>query len=757
MPKLVKLATVVAAVTLLLTVLGPLSSTATTVGSSSDQIAVQAGNQDDEVVLITSAGYVVVEDPFTESGNDPATWTSPEAGWSFVTTGDFNGDGDDEIVALGGARAKIYDPFPLGGTKVTFDQNIGVHRWYKAAAGDIDLDGRDELILLRDDNNTTQNIYAHLIVYDGNATGTQWTVIQDLPYGTQWEDVAAGNFIGDGRAELALVRQQVPTTEGKLLVMNAQTGQTITQEDFGYFFHAVAAGDFNKDGRDEIAAVRDVISIHGSNAVIFQVKGVNLGFDVLDTVKAGTAFMWVAAGDMDADGADEVALLRNVPSPNKGLFGMDIYAPTISLNEVIAEGWTDLQAGDINGDGRADALILKNNLVRAYRVGSTSIIWSKSGSYRSVFALGNIDGVGLISGPELGVSPTTLSFSMNYRGTAPAAKQIQVTNEGSDTLSWIATKSPGANWLTVSPTSGTAPSTIQVSINTAVVTPGSYSAEIIVDGGTGVENSPQMVSVSLVVTGPNLSVAPPALSFSMDYGNPAPPSQFLTLSNSAGTGPINWTARIDPAVTWLQTRPASGTTPGTVEVSIVADQAQAGTHIANVIIDGGPDTGSSPFTVPVTLFVQAPTMQVSPNAITIISKPDAVIPQKLLRVTQQGGGSGAINWVATIIFKDQWEALKAHGDSVEKVQVTEAGVDAIVDGQAVHIASVDWLTVFPTTGTTPSDVHLAFDTVGRELGTYEATVIVDAGAGVINRLGWCDVTMTLLEPKAFLPLIVRAK
>ena len=51
-----------------------------------------------------------------------------------------------------------------------------------------------------------------------------------------------------------------------------------------------------------------------------------------------------------------------------------------------------LEAGgvvlDINGDGRADALILKNNLVRAYRVGSTSIIWSKSGSYRSVFALG---------------------------------------------------------------------------------------------------------------------------------------------------------------------------------------------------------------------------------------------------------------------------------------------------------------------------------------------------------------------------------
>ena len=395
MPKLFKLATAIAAVALLLAILGPLTPGAATSPTGAAEPAALAAQQDDEVVLILNTGYIKVEDPFTAAGHEPATWTSPQGGWSFVTTGDFNGDGDDEIVALGGARAKIYDPFPEGGTPVDFDVSIGSHSWYNAAAGDIDLDGRDELLLLRDDNNASENIYCHLLVYDGNADGTQWTVLQDLSYGTQWGDMAAGNFIGDQRNELVLTRQQVPTTPALVLVMNVQTGQTITQEWFGFYFKRLATGDFNKDGYDEIAAVRDVISVYGANAVIFRVKGVNQGFETLATKEAVIAFMWVAAGDLDADGADEVALLRNVPAPYAGLFGMDLYAPMIDLNEVIAEGWTDLQSGDINADGKDEVLILKSSLVRAYRVTPiAAITWTKSGSYKSVFATGDIDGTG---------------------------------------------------------------------------------------------------------------------------------------------------------------------------------------------------------------------------------------------------------------------------------------------------------------------------------------------------------------------------
>ena len=43
--------------------------------------------------------------------------------------------------------------------------------------------------------------------------------------------------------EIALTRQQVPTTEGKVLVMNAQTGQTIAQDaDYGYYLPCFGRG-----------------------------------------------------------------------------------------------------------------------------------------------------------------------------------------------------------------------------------------------------------------------------------------------------------------------------------------------------------------------------------------------------------------------------------------------------------------------------------------------------------------------------------
>ncbi len=616
---------------------------------------IAAVSHDDEVVLIRSDGYIQVEDPFHSAGTDPATWTSPEGGWNFVTTGDFNGDGDDEIVALGGSRAKIYDPFPTAGTKVAFEQVLSGFNWVKAVAADIDADGRDELILLRDDNTATAK--ARLLVYDGNPAGTQWTLIQDIEFGAQWADMVAGNFIGDSRLELALTRQQVPTTQGLILVLNAQTGQTIAQDSFGYYFERIAAGDADNNGLDDIAAVRNISSVQGTNMVIFRVRGVGQGLESIYSTGFGTAFRWVSMADYDSDGADEVSLLRNVPPPHSGLYAVDRYGTAVNLNEVIGEGWTDLRSGDIDADGRSDVLILKDNLVRAYRPGtpgtSTSIIWSKSGSYRAVFATGDID------------------------------------------------------------------------------------------GGTG------------VITGPRLEVSPTSLTFTMEYGSSAPPAQTLTVTNATATGAISWTAQLNPQVDWLSIWPTSGQTPGTINVAVVADRVSAGTLTTNIVISGGAGVANSPFTVPVTVTVVAPTMQVTPNTINIVSKPGRAIPQRALRVTQAGGGAGGIHWYATVIFKDQWDALQAQANQVESVRVTDEGLEAVVSGKTIMLSAVEWLTIYPTHGTTPADIYLAFDTAGLALGTYRATVIVDGGAGVINRLGYCDVTLSLVDRVGALPLVVR--
>ena len=70
---------------------------------------------DDEIIVITSALQLRVDDPTTPPGITPATWTSAsepgwESGWTVVAGGDFNGDGDDELVAARGSEIKVFDP-----------------------------------------------------------------------------------------------------------------------------------------------------------------------------------------------------------------------------------------------------------------------------------------------------------------------------------------------------------------------------------------------------------------------------------------------------------------------------------------------------------------------------------------------------------------------------------------------------------------------------------------------------------------------
>ena len=74
---------------------------------------------DDEIVYIDADGFIQVLDPFQLPNHPEVKWVSPDDGWRNASLGDFNGDGDMEIVAIGGGsdnsnsddgRLVIYDP-----------------------------------------------------------------------------------------------------------------------------------------------------------------------------------------------------------------------------------------------------------------------------------------------------------------------------------------------------------------------------------------------------------------------------------------------------------------------------------------------------------------------------------------------------------------------------------------------------------------------------------------------------------------------
>jgi hypothetical protein len=98
--------------------------------------------------------------------------------------------------------------------------------------------------------------------------------------------------------------------------------------------------------------------------------------------------------------------------------------------------------------------------------------------------------------PSIGVSPSSLSFTATAGGANPANQTISLTNTGGGTLTWTA--SDNATWLTISPASGTAPSTLTASVSISGLAAGTYNGTITISA-TGATNSPVSVPVTLTV------------------------------------------------------------------------------------------------------------------------------------------------------------------------------------------------------------------------------------------------------------------
>ena len=82
--------------------------------------------------------------------------------------------------------------------------------------------------------------------------------------------------------------------------------------------------------------------------------------------------------------------------------------------------------------------------------------------------------ISVASPPVIAVTPPSLRFDYTIGGAVPAAQSLQITNGGGGTLSWSATAN--ASWLSVTPASSTAPSTLSVLVSPASLVAGTYTA-----------------------------------------------------------------------------------------------------------------------------------------------------------------------------------------------------------------------------------------------------------------------------------------
>jgi hypothetical protein len=95
--------------------------------------------------------------------------------------------------------------------------------------------------------------------------------------------------------------------------------------------------------------------------------------------------------------------------------------------------------------------------------------------------------------PILSVSQSTATFNSAFAGSNPAPISVNVTNTGGRTLTFSA--SSDSTWLSVTPSSGTAPQTLQVSAALGALTSASYTGHIQITAN-GAQDSPATVTAT---------------------------------------------------------------------------------------------------------------------------------------------------------------------------------------------------------------------------------------------------------------------
>jgi hypothetical protein len=386
--------------------------------------------------------------------------------------------------------------------------------------------------------------------------------------------------------------------------------------------------------------------------------------------------------------------------------------------------------------------------------------------------------------PTIGLTPNSLTFSAAQGGANPSAQSVAISNTGTGSLSWNA--SSAASWLTVSPASGTGAGSVGVTANVTGLSAGTYNTSITITA-TGATNSPQTIPVSLTVSpaAPSLTVGSTSLTFSATQGASNPAAQSVSITSNVG-----WT--VSEAISWLTVSPASGSSNGTLSVTVDTATASLGTNTGTITVTGGGLTRS--VNVTLTLNAPSPTLTLGSSSLTFSATQGASNPAgQSLSITSNVGWtvSEAISWLTvsptsgsnngtvTVTVDTTTAAVGANAGTIT---VTGGGLTQTVNvtltltaasttlnvapasltftatqgaanpaSQTLAVTSnanwsvsdnVAWMSVSPASGSNNGTVTVSVNTATATVGTNTGTITV-TGGGVTKTV---DVTLTLNAP-----------
>ncbi len=297
--------------------------------------------------------------------------------------------------------------------------------------------------------------------------------------------------------------------------------------------------------------------------------------------------------------------------------------------------------------------------------------------------------------PFINASPAALSFTVTPGATLPAAQTVQLsTTAGTLPVGFTASPSVAstANWLSVSPTSGSTPATLSVSLNAVASTmlPGTYDGVITISASI-VANPTLSIPVRLTVSNvPALTVFPRDIFFNFQTGRTLPSAQTVAVASTGVPTSFSVVATTASGGSWLNVFPSAASTPQTLTVFANPTGLAAGTYTGTLTITPS-QQGAVAQTVNVSLRVSDTALvNVSPGALSLS------LPQGSPPTTQN-------------------IAVTSTGDNIQ----FSMGFTTTSGGSS-------WLLAGPITGTTPANLTVYIQPQGLPVGIYSGSITVTA-------------------------------
>lgn len=339
-----------------------------------------------------------------------------------IAVGDFNGDGklDLAVTNLGGNNVSVL----LGMGDGTFSARVDYATGSgpnSVALADFNGDGKLDLAVTNQSDNT-------ISVLLGNGDGTFQPPV-NYSVGTVPASVAIGDFNGDAKLDLAVANGCGPSgcASGGSVSILLGNGDGTFQAHADYATPRlpalVAVGDFNGGGRLDVAVANYVSS---TVSVLLQAPAVSLS-------KTNLPFANQLIGASSA--------AQNVTLTNTSGFTLTVDSVTVTgTNAGEFEQTNDCSSGLLPGFS-CTITITFTPIHIGPRSAFVTITDDATGSPQAIA----LSGTGVVSGANVTLSTTSLTFSTQVMGTTSPAQSITLSNYGTATLSITTISFTGAD------------------------------------------------------------------------------------------------------------------------------------------------------------------------------------------------------------------------------------------------------------------------------------------------------------------------